>query len=736
MKSVLLAVVLVSLIAAPYLAATPPQAEAAADYYKGITYYSTGAYDWNTTTMRSTIDRFAQVGTKWLALVDYYWQDSIDSTNIYFDGQHSHTDADIKAVVDYAHAKGIKVLMKPHIDVKASGQYRWQIGKNFGESQWAAWFASYKTFITRYADLSKSLGVEMFTVGTELDATDGRTAEWRSIVAQVRSRYAGPLTYAANTGRLPNIQWWDAVDMLGVDAYYVLTSSYNPTVDQLIAAWAPHKQTLAALSAKWGKRILFTEVGYTSSDGANTKPWNSVGGLDKQEQVDCYEAAFRAIANEPWFAGFFWWAVAPWETWGTNSISWNPLGQPAEQVLVKYYAQAAPPAPAPTATPTTAPTATAVKTATPAPTATAVKTATPAPTATAVKTATPAPTTTAPTPTSVPGVTSTPAPTATAVPATTPPPPSAVAMTGYKGITYYSTSYRDWNTSKMRSTIDRFAQDGVKWLALSDYQWQDSTWSTRMYYDPYRSHTDAEIKTVVDYAHSKGIKVLLKPHVESKTAGQNRASIGAGFDNSQWATWFASYKTMMTRYADLSKNLGIDMLAVGTELDSADTRTADWRALVAHVRTRYAGPLTYAANTSRMGNIAWWDAVDMIGVSAFYSLTSNTNATVDELVAGWAPHEQILSALSAKWGKQILFTGIGYTTSNGSAGKPWTNAGPLDKQEQANAYEASFRALSGEPWFAGFFWWAVAPWETWGTNSITWNPLGQPAEQVLLKYYK
>jgi hypothetical protein len=44
------------------------------------------------------------------------------------------------------------------------------------------------------------------------------------------------------------------------------------------------------------------------------------------------------------------------------------------------------------------------------------------------------------------------------------------------------------------------------------------------------------------------------------------------------------------------------------------------------MQSRYSGPLLYAANHGNEGSVAWWDAVDIIGVDAYYSLDpSNTN---------------------------------------------------------------------------------------------------------------
>jgi hypothetical protein len=162
----------------------------------------------------------------------------------------------------------------------------------------------------------------------------------------VRSRYHGPLTYAANWGSETSINWWDAVDYIGVDAYYPLTSKNDPTVAELKAAWQPYSATLASLAVAWNKTILFTEIGYRSQDGSNQHPseWQSGGTVDLQEQADAYQAAFETIYNQPWFAGMYWWSwgVDPFEGSECDN-GYTPHDKPAEDVLRSWYG--APPRP-------------------------------------------------------------------------------------------------------------------------------------------------------------------------------------------------------------------------------------------------------------------------------------------------------------------------------------------------------------------------------------------------------
>ena len=177
-------------------------------------------------------------------------------------------------------------------------------------SEWNSWFSSYQNFIFHYAELAETHCAGQFCIGTELSGTSHREADWREVIAGIRNRYYGPITYASNSGDEMNITWWDAVDCIGVDVYYRLTDKNDPTVEKLKAAWIPYVNQFSNLSTLWTKQIIFTEIGFSSADGTNKHPWeySSEADIDLQEQADCYQATFESIYNQSWLAGFFWWA--------------------------------------------------------------------------------------------------------------------------------------------------------------------------------------------------------------------------------------------------------------------------------------------------------------------------------------------------------------------------------------------------------------------------------------------
>lgn len=311
-----------------------------ADVARGIQYTSWWHGEYATTESDLTLAQtIVPLGANWIAPIVTCYSQTITDTTINCAGEKTPTDADLTHLIAKAHTLGLKVMLKPHIDLSNDpSHWRGQISMATS-ADWALWFSNYQVFITHYAALAQTTGAEMFAVGTELEGTSGHVAEWRAVVAAVRRVYTGPITYASNHGEEVSVNWWDALDFIGVDAYYPLTSVANPTVAQLKAAWAPAVTMLGNLSTKYGKPILFTEVGYQSQAGANITPWNVTSNvLDVQEQANCYTALLEVFRDLPWWRGVFWWSATPNRNQGgLTDMDFTPINKPAQDVLRLYY---------------------------------------------------------------------------------------------------------------------------------------------------------------------------------------------------------------------------------------------------------------------------------------------------------------------------------------------------------------------------------------------------------------
>jgi hypothetical protein len=309
-----------------------------------MSYVGGGSGLFSSAASDRSLAKLAATGTRWIALIVSVYQETIDATTIDETSPSSPTDQDVVHVVAAARRLGLRVMLKPHIDLRRDDRWRGEIGTGFrAEDQWQAWFASYRAMILHQADLSARLGIEQLCIGTELAGTTSRERDWREIVRAVRQRFSGRITYASNhEGEEQSIRWWDAVDLIGVDAYYPLANAPNPTVEALKRAWQDrgYVTILRSLATTYRKPVLLTEIGYRSVAGATAAPWDSTraGATSQEEQANAYEAAIATFAPQPWVDGLFWWSwsVNP-DQGGPGDVDYTPAGKLAEGVLTRFY---------------------------------------------------------------------------------------------------------------------------------------------------------------------------------------------------------------------------------------------------------------------------------------------------------------------------------------------------------------------------------------------------------------
>lgn len=317
----------------------------AGEFQKGVAFTGYGGTAYEGNGPLRALDELAATGASWITVLATGFQADVHATAIDFAGPGTQTDASIERVIAHARGRGLKVMLKPHVDLTDDpDHYRGEIGPGFTDADWAAWFASYRPFILHYAEMAERTGCELFCVGCELGTTAVRAAAWRETVAAVRAVYAGPLTYADNQVEtsLDAVTWWDAVDYIGQDAYPTLTTAAEPSVADLLAGWTAFRARLQQLSEKWGKPLILTEIGCRSVAGGAQNPWDwqRTGAPDMDVQAAFYEAACRAVEGRSWLRGMYWWEWSPDpDDGGPDDTGYTPHGKPAEDVLRAWYAR-------------------------------------------------------------------------------------------------------------------------------------------------------------------------------------------------------------------------------------------------------------------------------------------------------------------------------------------------------------------------------------------------------------
>ena len=254
----------------------------------------------------------------------------------------------VRRTIELAHAAGLQVLLKPQVYVPGG----WTGGLDFAtDTEWAAWEADYEAYLLPFAELAQELDVAALCVGTEFKlAAPRREAFWRGLIARVRARFDGELTYAANWDAYATVPFWDALDAVGIDAYFPLDPATTPTVAQLVAAWQPWKREIAAFQRRVQKPIVFTEFGYLSVDGTAYENWElekriNELPINETAQARALEALFAVFWAEPWWQGGFLWKWFPNMRGheGYPDRDYTPQGKAAAATLTDWYTPQATP---------------------------------------------------------------------------------------------------------------------------------------------------------------------------------------------------------------------------------------------------------------------------------------------------------------------------------------------------------------------------------------------------------
>jgi glycosyl hydrolase family 113 len=307
---------------------------------KGMCFVTWDKNNFASSLSDKAIDLLSSSGVEYLQINTTWYQDKYDSTKIKV-ANNTPSDKSLKHAIKKAHKLGMKVMLKPHIDLLNSNGGFWRADIGFQkEEDWKTWFASYKKFIVHYAKIAKQEDVGLFCVGTELSFTTQKTEYWNEIIEAVRTVYKGEIVYAANWDNFENIYFWDKLDYAGIDAYFPLTYSKSPSIEELKNGWNKWSARIESWYNITQKPVIFTEIGYSSTPSAAREPWagGERGNADLKIQEKCYRAFFESVWEKKWLVGVYWWRFGPTiYGGGKNNRRFTPLNKPAFKVLEENY---------------------------------------------------------------------------------------------------------------------------------------------------------------------------------------------------------------------------------------------------------------------------------------------------------------------------------------------------------------------------------------------------------------
>ncbi len=260
---------------------------------------------------------------------------------------------------------------------------------------------------------------------------------------------------------------------------------------------------------------------------------------------------------------------------------------------------------------------------------------------------------------------------------------------------------------------------------------QETPQSEEISYTSPATMTDDELKGMIEYAHSLGLRVALKPTANCKN-GTWRAHINF-FDEDvpcepKWSNWFASYMDFQRHYAAIAQEMGCEMHIAGCEMVMSEHREREWRQTIAAIREVYKGTVSYNTDKYQEHNVHWWDCVDVISSSGYYPLND------------WENQLNRIEKVVKAFDKPFFFAETGCMSTEGSPMVPndWTIQGACDPKGQADWYRAMFEACAKRDWVSGMALWSWTD-QLYAKNEAMsrsdYEIFAKPSELVVAEYY-
>jgi len=288
------------------------------------------------------LDSLTLMGITHISQTPFGWQSDTNLPEIKWE-KHSNriwwgeSLEGLKTTTDLGREKGVESILKPHLWVR--GEWPGAIEMD-SEKDWAEWFGQYSEFILYYAHYAESHHIPILCIGTELELTSGREKEWRVLIDQIRAVFSGELTYAANFTEYEKIRFWDALDYIGIQAYFPLADKNNPDVGSLKKGWNRKIKEIEKVQKKFNKPVIFTEIGYCNTEDAAIEPWvwpneRKEVALSEDVQAACYQAFFETAWKMDWLAGAYFWKWYP-QPRGRDP-DFTPQNKKAQEVMRSFY---------------------------------------------------------------------------------------------------------------------------------------------------------------------------------------------------------------------------------------------------------------------------------------------------------------------------------------------------------------------------------------------------------------
>lgn len=235
----------------------------------------------------------------------------------------------VQRTLRQARQRWLRVSVMPIIELDmraARDDWRGRITPDDPDLFWS----NYGAQLERIASWSEREGAVRLVVGSELVELEADAERWQALIADVRGRFSGTVTYSANWDHHREVPFWDAVDEVGITAYF-------PVHDAPERAWDEALGSFERFAAGQGKPLVLTEYGYPAIRSARATPWDETTGaaVDTEQQAALLDASLGALATSSVPAAFLW-------NWfghgGTDDPGFSPRDRAAAAVVRTRFA--------------------------------------------------------------------------------------------------------------------------------------------------------------------------------------------------------------------------------------------------------------------------------------------------------------------------------------------------------------------------------------------------------------
>jgi len=201
---------------------------------------------------------------------------------------------------------------------------------------------------------------------------------------------------------------------------------------------------------------------------------------------------------------------------------------------------------------------------------------------------------------------------------------------------------------------------------------------------PYDSVHDDLLTWLIDQAKRRKLRVMLTTRLAVENESERAAR---KLKPQDWERWWWSYRRLALHYARVASMRKVSMYAIGSELSSTESQADRWRKLIKEVRRIYKGKLTYFAAAEGFDKVAFWDQLDIVGVSVDQEKPRNEAQLLERL-----------NGLTKKLSHSPKVRDLGYVVSELGCGSE-----PSDAERDLLCQRALFQSFRDESQLQGVF---------------------------------